>query len=62
MIAYILAGIVVVVTLGIAAFIGFANGMSDAPTERGTSVLPTLITGAVIAALLVASHFIPLSW
>lgn len=62
MIAYIFAGIAVVVTLIIAAIIGFGNGMSDAPTVRGTSVWPTLITGGVIAGLLVASHFIPLSW
>lgn len=62
MIAYILAGITVVVTLGIVAFIGFGNGMSDAPTERGTPVWPTLVTGGIIAALLVGSHFTHMSW
>lgn len=62
MLAFILAGIVVVPTLAIALFIAFAGGMSDAPQDRGPSIWPVFVIGFGIAALLVASHYIHLSW
>lgn len=62
MLAFILAGIVVVLTLGIALFIAFASGMSDAPFEKGPAIWPVFVIGFGLAALLVGSHYLRLSW
>jgi len=62
MIAFILAGVVALGTVGVAAMVGFANGMSDAPTVRGPRIWPIFAVGFGVAAALVASHYMHLSW
>lgn len=56
----VLAIITAIVTIAIAAFIMFANGMSDAPS--GISPVPTLIIGFVISGVFALTHFYPVSW
>lgn len=58
--AFIFAGIVFVVTLVICAFMILAAGMSDNPSmadDVGKQATGVLITGLIIAALLVLSHY-----
>ena len=64
MVAFILAGIVFVGTLVLSALMLFAAGMSDNPTaSANVPVLSTFITGAIIAVLIAASHWLPhLAW
>ena len=62
MLSFILAGIIVAGTLGVAAFVGFANSMSDAPGTPGVRVWPVFAIGFGIAALIVGSHYLHLSW
>lgn len=56
--SFILAGIVVVVTIAWTGFLLLANGMSDAPSQEGFSIWPSLIIGFGLAGLLVASHWL----
>ena len=58
----ILAIIVAIGTVLITVLIVFADGMSDAPSQNGISIWPTLLIGFGIAALLAASHFFHFSW
>lgn len=61
--AFILAGVAVVITLGLAALLFGAAMMSDAPSMDGPSgVVPVLVVGFSIAALLAGSHWVHISW
>lgn len=58
--AFVLAGIVFVVTLLISSVLLFASGMSDSPSASAdVPVLSTFITGTIIAILIAASHWLP---
>ena len=60
--ALILAGCVVIVTIGILVLVIGADMMSDSPTTH-TDPVPVAVIGFGIAALLVASHWMPhLGW
>lgn len=60
--AFIIAGIVAFVTVVMVCAIAFADGMSDAPSEEGISVWPTLIVGFGLAGVLIGTHFLHISW
>lgn len=58
--AFIIAGIVALVTLVISALMLFAAGMSDSPSAAANvPVTSTFITGMIIAALIAATHWMP---
>jgi hypothetical protein len=48
-----IGAVVLVIGVGMTVLIAFANGMSDAPTEKGTPVWPT-ISFALLGAGLIA--------
>ena len=58
----ILAIIVFLITLGTAVLQIMANMMSDAPSQHGISIWPTLIIGGGITSLLLLTHYFPLAW
>jgi hypothetical protein len=59
--AFVLAGITVVITLGFALLQAFAAGMSDAPgSNSGAGV--TLCIGLPLAGLIAWSHWWHFSW
>lgn len=58
MAAFIIAGIVFVVTILISAFMLFAAGMSD-NTSESVPVTSTFVTGTIIAILIATSHWLP---
>lgn len=58
----VLGIISIVVTIAITVLIMFGNGMSDAPTQPGISVWPTLIGGGLISAGLILSHYMHMTW
>jgi heme/copper-type cytochrome/quinol oxidase subunit 2 len=61
--AFILAGIVLVLGLLLAIFSEMARGMATAPSMHKSSFLIILIWTVVIAALIALSHYIPhMSW
>lgn len=61
MLAFILAGVTFLVTLGILFFIALANGMSDSPSMQ-IPLWPTAVIGFGITGLLVWSHWWHISW
>jgi hypothetical protein len=55
----------IIVLIGTVAFWGlakFAEGMSDAPGQSSGIGMPFLLTGIVIGAALIGSHYFPVSW
>lgn len=60
--AFVLAGIVMVLTLFGVAMIILADMNAPAPSMTSISPVPLLISGTVVAALLAASHFITIGW
>lgn len=56
--AFIIGGVVFVATLLLALLQVYAAGMSDAP-GASSGAGSTLIAGSVIAALIIASHWLP---
>lgn len=62
MIAYILAVIVLVITVLISLAVAFGNSMSDAPTVQGTRIWPIMLIGCIAAAMIAASHFVHWTW
>lgn len=63
MLSFILSGIVILITLAICALIILANGMSDALSQNGISIVGPLFTGLAISFLISASHWLPhISW
>lgn len=42
--------------------IAYANGMSDAPSQSGLSILPGLIIGSLISGVLILTHYVHISW
>jgi hypothetical protein len=62
MVAFIIAGIVALLSLALGLLGLFASGMSDAPGQT-SGVAPYVIGGLIVAALIAASHFLPhMSW
>jgi hypothetical protein len=62
MVAFIIAGIVAMLSLALGLLGLFADGMSDAPGQT-SGVATYVIGGLIIAALIAASHFLPhMSW
>ena len=62
MLAFIIAGIIAVLTLAFAALQVFAAGMSDVP-GAASGAGETLGIGLTIATLVAASHFLPhMNW
>lgn len=58
--AFIIAGIVFVITVLISLVMLFGAGMSDSPSAAASvPVKATFITGTVIALLIAASHWLP---
>jgi hypothetical protein len=58
--AFIIAGIVAVITIIISLLMLFAAGMSDAPSAVAkVPVTSTFVTGMVIAGLIAATHWLP---
>lgn len=57
--AFILTAVAVFITLLLCALVGFANGMSDAPSVQGTQVFPIFAGGMLLAAIIAASHWLP---
>lgn len=62
MLSFIVTGAVLAVTFAVALAITVANSMSDAPSSDGIHVWPVFLVGLPIAALLIISHYIHLSW
>ena len=62
MLAFILAGIVAMLTVTLALFVAFASGMSDAASESGPKIWPVFVIGFGVSALLITSHYLHLSW
>lgn len=63
--AFILAGLVFVVTIAISGLMLFASGMSDSPSasaEMGGQIMWVFIGGTAISALIAASHWINIGW
>lgn len=60
--AFVLAGIVMVLTLAGVVLIIMADMNAPAPSMTSISPVPLLISGTVVAALLAASHFINIGW
>ena len=60
--AFIIAGIVFLITVAIAFVIGYAQGMADAPVYDNTP-LHVLIGGTILSILIILSHWFPhLGW
>lgn len=59
----LIAGIVVAVgtLLWVVLLLG-ANSMSDAPSQSGLSIWPSLVIGWGIAAVLIFTHYHPIGW
>lgn len=60
--AFVLAGVVMVLTLAGVVLIIMADMNAPAPSVTSISPVPLLITGTAVAALLAASHFINIGW
>jgi hypothetical protein len=61
--AFIIAGIIAALTLGMCFFMILANGMSDAPDpDRGSSVFWVFGIGMGLAAIVASSHWWHISW
>lgn len=56
--AFIIGGLFFLATLAFCLLFSMAYGMSDAPSYR-ESPMPYLITGSIISALIIASHWMP---
>lgn len=57
--AFIVAGLILLCTLGICGLMIFANGMVTAPKDDSSDVLTVLVIGTCIAAFVGATHFMP---
>lgn len=55
---------IILIVLGFigSLFIGFANGMSDAPSQGGISIWPWFIGCCTIGAILIFTHYHSISW
>lgn len=61
--AFIVAGIVVLMTLALCALMLFASGMASAPsTSNELPYRSVFFIGMFIAALIAASHWLHISW
>lgn len=58
----ILGIIAIVFTLVGTVLIMFTNGMSDAPSAQGISPWLWLVSGGLISAALIASHYMHMTW
>lgn len=60
----ILGIIGIIITILLSLCIAFANGMSDAPSQKGISILPGFIIGMLISISLIITHYYPIhfSW
>ncbi len=57
--AFIIAGIIAVLTIAIAVFFELLRGMAPAPGMIESNFLPILLTGLSIAAIVAATHWLP---
>ncbi len=63
--ALILGGLIILGAIAMALLIVFAAGMSDSPSAAegaGGQALGVLITGVVIGGIVIATHWMHLSW
>lgn len=56
--AFIIAGLVLAGSVALAFFVGFAQSMATSPHYDNTP-RSIMIGGAIVAALIVASHWLP---
>lgn len=59
--AFILAGVIFVLSVGAAAFVAFAEGMRTAP-EYDNMPAVILIGGCVLAAIVASTHWVHIGW
>lgn len=59
--AFIIAGLVLAGALGLAFIVALAQGMATAPHYDSTPAT-IAISGAVLAALIAASHWLHIGW
>ena len=57
--AFIIAGLIFAITLALSALVLFGDAMSDTTGQGGTSAGWVLGGGILIAALVLASHWLP---
>lgn len=59
----LILGIIIIIIGFIGSlFIGYANGMSDAPSQDGISIWPWLIGCCLLGAILIFTHYHSISW
>lgn len=60
--AFVVAGLVFLATVGMAVVIMVGRGMSDAPSQRSAQDWLIPLAGLAVTALIVASHWLNWGW